>query len=58
MEFYIRVIFAITLLETVCRVINIYTGAWKKPARIGVYNADTILAATLMLWAGFLIWYS
>ena len=58
MEFYIKVIFAINLFETVCRVINIYTGAWKRPARIGIYKIDTILAATLMLWAGFLIWYS
>lgn len=50
-------IFWLYLMIFLARVTNTVTGSYNKPATIGIYCADTVLTATIMIWAGFALWW-
>ena len=57
MEFYIKVIFCLFILNIFLSIFSICTGNYTTPTSLQVKAADTILISILCIWGGFVLWY-
>jgi len=54
---FILTIFWLYVFMMAMRLLVIATGNWGKPTSLGVYVADGLINATIMIWAGFVLWF-
>lgn len=57
MKLFIQVFFWVQLFDIVGRIAFIGTGKYAEPRSLNIYAADTVIAAIILIWAGFVLWY-
>ena len=57
MKAYILTLFVILAIDVLAKILSMVDNTYKRPRTIGIYAADTVLNAALLIWAGFVLWY-
>jgi hypothetical protein len=57
MRTFVYTMFWMNLATAILRLISLVYGTYSRPSKIGVYAADTVLIAAVVVWAGFVLWY-
>jgi len=57
LEYFTLVMFWFLAIGVILRILSMATGRYTEPTTIGIYAADTVISATLAIWAAFCVWY-